>query len=57
MSHVKASDFGLVKNARNLYYITDDIDEIVKIADQTDPRDVQELFEQVSACRLFGRCD
>lgn len=57
MSHVKASDFGLVKNARNLYYITDDIDEIVKIADQTDPRDVQELFDQVSACRLFGRCD
>ena len=57
MSHVKASDFGLVKNARNLYYITDDVDEIVKIADQTDPRDIQELFDQVSACRLFGRCD
>ena len=57
MSHVKASDFGLVKNARNLYYITDSVDEIVKIADQTDPRDIQELFDQVSACRLFGRCD
>ena len=57
MSHVKASDFGLVKNARNLYYITDNVDEIVKIADQTDPRDIQELFDQVSACRLFGRCD
>lgn len=57
MSHVKASDFGLVKNARNLYYITDNVDEIVKIADQTDPRDIQELFDQVSACRLFGQCD
>ena len=57
MSHVKAADFGLVKNARNLYYITDDVDEIVKIADQTDPRDVQELFDQVMACQTFGKCD
>lgn len=57
MAHVKASDFGMVKNARNLYYITDDIDEIMKIADQTDPRDVQDLFDQVMACQLFGQCD
>lgn len=48
MSHVTASDFGLVKNARNLYYITDDIDEIVSIADRTNPRDVQDMFEQMS---------
>lgn len=56
MAHVTAADFGLVKNARNLYYITDDVDEIVKIADETDPHDVQQLFDQVSDCQLFGIC-
>lgn len=57
MSHVTASDFGLVKNARNLYYITDDVDEIVSIADRTNPRDVQDMFEQMSEHqgRDFGR--
>lgn len=57
MAHVTAADFGLVKNARNLYYITDDVDEIVKIADQTDPRDVQELFDEVMDCQMFGCCE
>ena len=57
MSHVTASDFGLVKNARNLYYITDDVDEIVSIADRTNPRDVQDMFERMSEHqgRDFGR--
>ena len=47
MSHVTAADFGLVKNARNLYYITDDVDEIVKIADQAVARDIEEILDHV----------
>lgn len=56
MSHVTAADFGMVKRARNLYYITDSVDEIVKIVDETDPRDIQTLFDQVTDCRTFGIC-
>ena len=43
MAHVKAADYGMINKARDLYTLTDDIDEIVKIADQTDPRDVQDM--------------
>lgn len=43
---VRAADYGLVKNARNLYYITDDVDEIVRIADIAVTRDVDEVIER-----------
>lgn len=53
MSYVKAADFGLVKSARDLYYITDDIAEIVDIADRSIPRNVDSLFEQVMNNHTF----
>ena len=57
MAHVKAADYGMINKARDLYTLTDDIDEIVKIADQTDPRDVQDVINQAIACQLFNQCD
>ena len=57
MAHVKAADYGMINKARDLYALTDDIDEIVKIADQTDPRDVQDVINQAIACQLFNQCD
>lgn len=48
MKHVKSADFGMVKKARNLYYITDDIDEIVEIANHASPHDIDKLIEQVA---------
>lgn len=53
MSYIKAADFGLVKSARDLYYITDDIDEIVDIADQTIPRNVDDVFDKVMRSQTF----
>ncbi len=56
MPHLaRASDYGLVHNARGLYKITDDVDEIVKTVDEIDAQDVDYLFEQVTKGRQFRR--
>ena len=54
MPHLtKAADYGRVHNARDLYTITDDVDEIVKVVDQTDAQDVDELFAEISNGRDY----
>lgn len=56
MPHLaKAADYGLVHNARDLYTITDDVDEILKVVDQTSAQDVDYIFEQVTNGREFKR--
>lgn len=46
MTDHRASDHGLVMRARDLYRITDDIDQIVQIALQTNPKDQKTLMRR-----------
>lgn len=54
---VKPADYGLVRRARDLYLITDNIDEIVAIANRAIGRDVDQVLSKVTACQIFGECD
>ena len=45
----RAADHGLVKNARELYKITDDVDAIVAAADAAASRDVTEAIADITA--------
>lgn len=51
-----ASDEGIVDNARQLYYITDSVDDIVKVVDKTNPNDIRTVFDQMTAGQLFCKC-
>ena len=53
----KAADYGRVRDARDLYRITDSIDDIVAAADATDPQDIDELARRVEMCCRFKRHD
>jgi uncharacterized protein (TIGR00730 family) len=48
MNETGAADSGIVKNARELYRITDSVDEIVAAAGVLEARDVAEVMQQVA---------
>ncbi len=49
----QAADYGKVRVARDLYRITDDVDEIVQAADDTDPQDIDEIERKLALCKHF----
>jgi len=44
LSEISAADAGIVKKARDLYTITDDIDEIVAITNQLEPKTTDDII-------------
>lgn len=57
LPEIKPADYGLVRRARDLYLMTDNIDEIVAIANRAIKRDVDQVMSKVAACQIFGECE